>query len=250
MNAAGALSSIPAGLRDPLLEEYRSITQNYFEHRWSPSELSGGKFCEVVYTILDGHAKSAYANSPQKPRDFPSACRALESNSGVPRSFQILIPRALPALYEVRNNRGVGHAGGDVDPNNMDATLVMSVCNWIMAELVRCFHNVPIAEAQSLVDTIAERRIPIVWEGVGTKRVLDTKLTLSEQILFLAGTSVVPVKVDILISWADYENKAYFRKLLADLHKKRLIEFSITVDTVLLLPPGANLVAKISRARH
>lgn len=37
------LSSIPAGLRDPLLHEYESIVQNYMERRWSPSELSGGQ---------------------------------------------------------------------------------------------------------------------------------------------------------------------------------------------------------------
>jgi hypothetical protein len=70
MSAAGALIAIPLGLRQPLLDEYQSIAQNYSEHRWTPSELSGGKFCEIVYTILDGHAKGAYAGSPHKPADF------------------------------------------------------------------------------------------------------------------------------------------------------------------------------------
>src|SRR3979411_1915836 len=67
---------------------------------------SGGKFCEIVFTILDGHAKSTYPTSPAKPKRFVDDCRKLENNSHVPRSFQILIPRLLPALYEVRNNRG------------------------------------------------------------------------------------------------------------------------------------------------
>jgi hypothetical protein len=117
-----ALAAIPNGLRLPLLSEYQSIAQNYAEHRWSPAELSAGIFCEIVYTILDGHAKGSYPAHPSKPADFVGACRKLEQNIHVPRSFQILIPRLLPALYEVRNNRGVGHTGGDVDPNHMDAT--------------------------------------------------------------------------------------------------------------------------------
>ena len=62
-----ALSALSAGLRDPLLAEYQSIVQNYMERRWSPSELSGGKFCEIVYTILDGYAKGAYFE-PLGPR--------------------------------------------------------------------------------------------------------------------------------------------------------------------------------------
>ena len=35
------------------------------------------------------------------------------------------------------NNRNVGHVGGDVDPNHMDATGVLAQCNWVMGELVR-----------------------------------------------------------------------------------------------------------------
>jgi hypothetical protein len=174
---ASALASIPAGLRDPLLDEYRQIVQNYVEHRWGPSELGGGKFCEIVYSILVGHASGSYPAAPAKPNDFPSACRALESNASEPRSFRILIPRMLPALYEVRNNRGVGHAGGDVDPNHMDATVVLSMCNWIMAELVRLLHATTTSEAQSVVDSLAERRIPLVWQSGDLKRVVDPSVS-------------------------------------------------------------------------
>ena len=250
MNVGDAFSSVPSNLRDKLLAEYRSIVQNYYEHRWSPSELSGGKFCEIAFAILDGFAKADYPLTPEKRKDFPSACKSLESHSHVPRSFQILIPRALPALYEVRNNRGVGHAGGEVNPNIMDATFVMSVCSWIMAELVRCFHNLPIKEAQAIVDNLAERRMPIVWEGDNIKRVLDTSMTLSDQILFLAGTSALPTRLDDIISWADCDNRSYFKKILGELHSKRMIEYDKSSDTVLLLPPGAKRISDISLARH
>ncbi|MHB8391884.1 MAG: hypothetical protein ACYDBH_20285, partial [Acidobacteriaceae bacterium] len=105
--ASSALSAIPSGLRTPLIAEYQSIVQNFLEHRWLPSELSGGRFSEIVYTVLDGYAKGTYAYAPRKPSNFKDACAKLETNSRVPRSFQILIPRLLPALYEIRNNRSV-----------------------------------------------------------------------------------------------------------------------------------------------
>jgi hypothetical protein len=154
MALSDAFTSLPPTLSKALLGEYSSITDNFRAHRWGAAELSGGKFCEIVFTVLDGYPTKTYSLSPQKPKDFVSACRKLESNTGVPRSFQILIPRMLPALYEIRNNRGVGHAGGDVDPNHIDATLVVSTCNWIMAELVRVFEELPISEAQNLVDRL------------------------------------------------------------------------------------------------
>ena len=243
--AVSALASLPAGLRDPLLAEYRSILQNFMEHRWSPSELSGGKFCEIVFTILDGHAKGSYDAGPSKPRNFVSACRALESNTGEPRSFQIMIPRVLPALYEIRNSRGVGHAGGDVDPNHMDSVAVLSTANWVMAELVRVLHDVSVTEAQKLVDSIVERRVPLVWHGENVKRVLDPTLTLKDQLLLLIASSPSEVSVADLQRWAEFADPAYCRRLLRELHSDRLVELSQNAKTVEILPPGSDHVEQI-----
>src|SRR4051794_20994835 len=143
LSATDAFSTLSPGLRTALVSEYSSILQNFTEQRWTPSELSGGKFCEIVYTILDGFSKKSYAARPAKPRNFVEACKKLESNAGVPRSFQILIPRLLPPLYEIRNNRNVGHVGGDVDPSFLDSSAVLSITSWVMVELVRVLHAVP-----------------------------------------------------------------------------------------------------------
>ncbi len=248
ISSSQALAEIPPGLRDPLLDEYRSIIQNYMERRWSPSELSAGRFCEIVYTILDGHARGQYADRPSKPKDFVAACRGLEGNTHVPRSFQILIPRLLPALYEIRSNRGVGHVGGDVDPNHMDAIAVVAMSNWVMAELVRVLHGLSVDEAQKLVDSLTERRVPLVWQGEGMKRVLDPKLPLKDQILLLIASSATPVETRDLLEWSGYKDKGYFLRLLRRLHADRMIELASDENKVQILPPGAQyaeeLVAK------
>ncbi|MGA9755816.1 MAG: hypothetical protein WBV23_11820 [Desulfobaccales bacterium] len=239
-----ALSSIPPALREPLIEEYNNIVQNYMERRWSPSELSGGKFCEIVYTILEGFLSGSFASSPSKPRDFVSACRSLETKASSVRSFQILIPRMLPPLYEIRNNRGVGHVGGDVDPNHMDAMSVLSMTSWIMGELVRASHSVGTEEAQRVVDSLTERRIPLVWQVAGLKRVLNPKLSLKDQILLLLSS--VPSEVDFeeLFKWTDYKNKSYFKKTLIQLHKLRFLEFNERENKIQILPPGSDYILK------
>src|SRR5262249_53121213 len=123
----------------------RIIASNYAEHRWAPTELTAGRFSEVVYTILDGEVSGSFATAPSKPSNMRNACLALESrpSTGKPgdRSIRVLIPRTLLTLYEVRNNRNVGHVGGDVDPNMMDATLVFAAASWVLAELIRVYHR-------------------------------------------------------------------------------------------------------------
>ena len=164
-----------------------------------PSAELSERFCEVVYTILEGHAKGRHADKPSKPKNFPEACKKLESGSESIHSFRILIPRMLPALYDIRNNRGVGHVGGDVDPNFMDATAVVAMVKWLIAELARVYHNLPIREAQGVADSLAERTLPLIWEGGDVKRILDAKIKLKQQILIFLATSPKPIAIDDLI---------------------------------------------------
>src|ERR1700689_2693904 len=104
LDSSKVLAGIPAVLRDPLFKSYQEIATNFAEHRWEPSELNGGKFCEVVYTIINGVIAGSFPTAPSKPRDMVLACRALEGTPAQSgrvgdRSLRILIPRVLPALY-------------------------------------------------------------------------------------------------------------------------------------------------------
>jgi len=240
-----ALSSIPDGLKCPLIDEFSNIVNNFIERKWLPAELSGGRFCEIVYTIIDGYSSGTYQQSPTKPRNFVDACKRLESNSNIPRSFQILIPRLLPALYEIRNNRNVGHVGSDVDPDHMDSSAVISISSWILAELIRVFHGVSTEEAQKLVDLIVERRFQIVWKSGNMRRVLQPDLPLKDQILILLGSSTSKARSDDIFKWTDYDNRSYFNRLLRKLHDQRFIEFNGTTGDIELLPPGYDEVAEI-----
>src|SRR5438132_13525624 len=106
---AQALSTIPSDLRDPLISCFNEVARNFAEHRWEPAELNGGKFCEVVYTVLEGAISGMFASKPAKPAKMLDACRALDgkpanaARAGA-RSLRIPIPRILPALYEIPTN--------------------------------------------------------------------------------------------------------------------------------------------------
>jgi hypothetical protein len=233
--------NLPAALREELIECYRAIITNYAEARWEPAELNGGKFCEIVYSILHGALVGAFPLQASKPVNMVAACRALE-NLTPPgplvgeRSLRILIPRLLPYLYEIRNNRGVGHVGGDVNPNVADAGAVLSTCSWVMAELVRIFHGTTLESAQNAVDSLVTRRHPLVWSVDSTKRVLDSSVKASDQVLLLLYSEPGWCDVGKLQQWVEYKNKTAFRtKILASLHKARLIEYR-----------GADGLAKIS----
>lgn len=248
LNATSLLSTLPSELRDPLVECYRAICKNFAERRWEPAELNGGKFAEVVFNILSGELSGTFPSSPSKPSNMVDACRRLETYPPDPsrvgdRSLRILIPRVLLSLYEIRNNRGVGHVGGDVSSNHMDAVAVYSMASWVMAELVRVYHRMPTTEAQRAVDVIVERRLPIIWEIDGIRRVLDTKLTKTQQVLALLYVAPSWVNEADLIRDVEYSNRTEFRtKVLLPLHRDRVVLYDTTTRRAVITPNGIQLV--------
>ncbi len=246
------LAGLSMGLRDPLLKSYREIASNYAEHRWEPSELNGGKFCEIVYSVVNGSITGTFPAKPSKPRDMVAACRTLEtmptdSHRVGDRSLRILIPRMLSALYEIRNNRGVGHVGGDVDPNFLDATAVYGMASWVLAELVRIFHAVSTKKAQEIVDMLIERKHPLIWEipDINVKRILDSTMKRGDQVLVLLHAKPSWVSEIDLMNWVEYSNPSVFRTdILIPFHRSRLIEYHQQKHQAKISPIGIEEVER------
>ncbi len=237
LDTKDAFNALPPTLVADLLDAFQQVVKNYAEHRWEPAELNGGKLCEAAYTILAGYFAGTYEQRAHKPKDMVTACRNLEKEHGQ-RSARIQIPRMIVALYEIRNNRGVGHAGGDVDPNHMDATAVVYMSKWVIAELVRLLHGLTTDEATDLVDALVDREVAVVWRNGDKRRVLAAGLSLRKgTLLLLSGVS--EARESDLASWLEQKRPADYRnKVLKPMHKERLIEYDQAAGTIALLPPG------------
>jgi hypothetical protein len=242
------LAGLPPSLRGELQQAFESISRNYLERRWEPSELNGGKFCEVVYSILNGLVTGTMPAAAAKPSNMAVACRALEqapANSARvgDHSIRVLIPRMLIAIYDVRNYRNVGHVGGDVDPNHSDATAVYMMASWVLAELIRIHHGISTDEAQAIVDALVERKIPLIWQLGEVKRVLDHSMPPKDQALVLLYSSVSGASSKQLTSWIEYSTVGNLRaQVLKPLHDKRLIEFDRESDRSRISPKGVEEV--------
>lgn len=226
-------------MRSELLGEFGKITRNYREYRWEAAELDGGRLCEVAYAILDGYTSGgAYAATASKPSNFKRSCEELENRTGYPDSARLTVPRILVALYDVRNRRGVGHVGGDVSANHMDAELVLAMSKWIVAELVRLFHDTDVKTATDVVDALVDRTLPVIWEVDGVKRLLDTRLSLTDQTLVLLYSEPGAVSDKDLAKHLEQDRLANYRRVLDRLHKARAIEWAKATGMVTLSPVG------------
>lgn len=245
---ADAFQSLPHGLRDDLLNAYNDIVKNYTERRWEPASLNGGKLCEAAYTIIRGLADGSFSARSQKPRNMVDACKEMEKENGQPRSVRIQIPRVIVALYEVRNNRGIGHTGGDVDPNEMDATVVLYMAKWLTAELIRVLHTLRTTEAAEIVEALIKRQVPVVWRSGTKKRVLKPGLSWKKNTLLLLLSETGEVAEADLFAWTEHKSlAAYRRDVLRPGHKSRLWEYDQSARTIRLLTPGIDAAEQTLR---
>jgi len=241
-----ALERIPRNFRTRLIKEYKKIKKHYaealFDADFDSAGLSTGKFVETVLRFLQYHLTGVFIPFGTHISNFPDECRKLIQSpaSSGNESLRIIIPRSLTFLYTLRGKRGIGHVGGDVEANGIDAATIVRVCDWIVCELIRIFHNLSLEDAQAIVDTLSTRILPDIWEVAGKKRVLRTDLNAKQKALLLAYSDVQSgLLVEDLFTWVEYSNLAMFRKMiLKPLHDNKLIEYDKDTEAVFISPLG------------
>lgn len=241
LDPSKALGHLGGGLRKELVAEFAKITRNYREGRWEAAELNGGRLCEIVYTILKAHLDGVpYPDKATKPQRFDQACKALESadKTRYSDSARITIPRVLVGLYNLRNRRGVGHVGGEVSANHMDATLVLHISQWVMAELVRLFHDLDVTDATAVVDGLVDRSVPVLWQVGDVTRVLQPGLSLEDQTLLLLYAEYQGQIDKQLAKDLEQDRPGNYRRVLDRLHKKRHIEYDAANGWATISPLG------------
>jgi hypothetical protein len=238
-----ALASIPVTFRSRLIKAYIDLKKNALESRHDAAGMAAGKLCEIVLRLLQNRIHGAHTPFGQQIANFPGECRKLieaQKTSGNDAE-RIVLPRALVFMYTMRNKRGIGHVGGDVDANSIDIATMARTADWIVCELIRIHHGLSLEEDQDIVDGLAVRQVPIVWEVAGKKRVLKQDMQAKDQaLLLLYMCAESAVLVEDLCEWIEYSNLAVFKqRVIKPMHKQRLLEFDMETETITLSPIGA-----------
>lgn len=237
MSLRDHLTALPAELADALEQQYRNIMEHFLLQEWDDAQVDAGRFAEGVLRVLQWHMKGRYTplDGKSKP-NRKSVVDAARQDVSLESSLRQQVPQATELIMDFRNNRNVAHLGG-VDPNKLDATCVVQLAGWVMGEIVRLETSMSAAAVQTILDSLAERHVPII-EMVGDRPIVtDTNLSATEKALVLLYNHNGGVPVALLRTWAEYTNTSRWRgKVLGDLLKEKCIH--IDDDNVVLLTKG------------
>jgi len=235
----------PRTLISKLVHHYTKLKSSFIQNTLEPGELNGAKLAEVVFRLIQYATDPQHQYTPLK-QSLPSVDTLIIQFQKLPNTFddslRLHIPRALKAIYGIRSKRGVGHTG-EVDANLMDATLVMAVCDWVMAELIRLHHDCSADEAQNIVDRLVKRSVPIIYDRDGIKTLLKQTSYEEATLLFLHYEGEKDVPLGDLCKWVTHPNVTNFRnRILRKLHTEKKIYLDEKTRLCRILPPGLQYV--------
>lgn len=216
---SGLSKRLNAKVVDELLVAYREAKDNFYVGGLRLSEVEGGRFCEAAFRILEEAAFGNFTELNQKldTDKLISRLQALQRGTHSD-SIRIHIPRALRVVYDVRNNRDAAHLADGIDPNIQDATLVICILDWILAEFIRMYHGVSAKEAQGIIESLVTRKVPAIEDFHGFLKVLKPTLKVSDYVLLtLFGRGEAGADFEQIESWVKPKMRKNLRRTLKGL---------------------------------
>jgi hypothetical protein len=149
-----------------LLHHYSGVVTDFRNSEWEDSLAKVGKYSEAVLKALSVFI----GKTPPSGRDF-KADKIINELINLPRgtyddSIQLAIPRACRLIYFIASNRGGRHDPGEISANEMDASVSVPICSWIIAEMIRLSQKgaVDLEEAKALVESLTKKMYPFIEE--------------------------------------------------------------------------------------
>jgi hypothetical protein len=247
-----SLANIPADFKTRIIKYFLELRTRY--HRcftdsdYDAAGIIAGKFCEVIIRFLQNELTGTYTKFGEKLSNLEAEADKLGKTAKTTGndSLRLLVPKAIVLIYSIRNKRGIGHVGGDVDANEIDSATIIQLANWVICELIRIYHKLSLEEAQDVIDTAVTRHIPFIWNIGGVKRVLVNDISYKDKLLlFLYATPHIGVAIEDAFDSLEHSKFSSFKQtVVKPLHASRLIEWSPDTDYLHLSPTGIHYVEK------
>jgi hypothetical protein len=213
---SGLKATFDGTLVDELLAAHRDAKTNFHLGGLRLSAVEGERFCEAAYRLLEQAATKRF--TPLGKQLDTEKIATMLLNKNLPDGARIHIPRALRMIYDIRNKRDAAHLGDGIDPNDQDATLVISAIDWVLAELVRLHHGITANEAHRIIVNLVARQAPVVQDFDGFLKILNPKLQVSDRVLVLLyQRGADRATIDELLGWVHPKMRTNLKRTLEQL---------------------------------
>lgn len=207
-----------------VMRHYQKATEKFQLGDWETVIDKGGKFVEAVLKTLWVHIGETVP-----PHKSFKAGAIIDGLAKAPATHddavRLTIPRACRVIYDIARNRGGRHDPDEINPNQMDATLVVATSSWILADLLRYAQKGgrDVTSVSELVTSLNERKFPF-FEDIDGRSYFNLKGLSARDVELLALWRAHPRRInksDLVATAMRHGNK----KANAEMGVSRLANF-------------------------
>jgi len=194
---------------DSTVKHFQAMVDEFRRGQWGDTAAKGGKFVEAVMKAMWVRAGETVPKG--KLYRVGMIIDQIKNKTTAPERIRLTIPRACQFAYEIASNRGARHDADEIDENEMDATVVMSTCAWILAEMVSFAQKgLDLAEAKATVEGLMRREFPFTEEIDG--RVYSEIGDSAPEVALVVLFHIYPKRMPIVELVSNLERHDYTEK--------------------------------------
>jgi hypothetical protein len=240
-------SFFPEELVIDLLESYEKALIEYKKGEWNNTLLFSGKFVENVFRILHYATRKEIIREIESIQDEIEKLRSLSKNE-FDESIRIIIPRIASSIpYTLRSKRNVAHFKS-VDPTYIDATLSITACDWILAELIRLYHTSDETKIYEMLNIIIRKKMPFVERHGGELFITKRLGCKGEILLLLLENPDGSGRNEIGKTLGKYYTQPTITEAIQNLIEERFVAYSEITKKYYITGPGelelTNIISK------
>lgn len=180
---------------DSAARHFGHMVEDFQKGDWEDSSAKAGKLIEAVVKALWAYTGETVPAGKEFKAGTIIDKLQNKPTAAAPERIRVTIPRACRFGYEIASNRGARHDADEIDANETDARTVLSVCSWILAEMISFSQKgLDLDQARSVVEGLMKRRFPFIEEIQGRVYV-DIGKSAKEVALLILWT-IFPRRMD------------------------------------------------------
>ncbi|MGN0014194.1 MAG: hypothetical protein ACI37T_02110 [Candidatus Gastranaerophilaceae bacterium] len=219
-------SKYPKELSEKIVKLYSDTLLDFRKKNWKNCISNIGQLNEAFFRVLEYELTGNYIDlKTQLPKFQSGILNHWENVSNKPENLKVIMPRILFGMYCLRNKRGAIHLSS-IDPNEIDATVLIQQAKWFLAEIIRINSPLSFDETIKLIKQIICKEIDIIWDTGGKIRILKNDLNTTQKVICLLYYKDGQSENELYEN-TEYKNFSLFRnRILKSLHQRRFIEYN------------------------
>lgn len=215
--------NIDKSLVNELIKEYEEIRKQDFLGNVEATIIHSARFSELVLALLKDYRMNTVVDIDDI--HFDNLLNEIYNYSKKTAEDTILflaVPRVTSSVYTIRNKKDVVHVK-TIEPDFFDASFCVTACSWILSQLILLFCTSDRKEANDLINSIMEKKIPFVEEFEdGSARLLERGMPILDRIMLVLYNFYPNRKKPDFVAETMTSSTQYVKKQMLHLDKLHL----------------------------